>query len=197
MLLIMIIRILLALSLIVSQSAFAGVYRWTDESGTVHFGDTPGPGAEKVEVPPPQVYESPPVTAPVPKREPSRKTAFTYERFGIVKPEQGETLHDASGAVQVSLMVEPGLQAGHQIRFYMDGVVAENPDRSTSLTLSNVPRGSHTIKAEIVDAQGNKVAETAPVTFHLRRPSVLIDGQNKKRQSADGQGKNRQPAGNP
>ncbi|NIR61927.1 MAG: DUF4124 domain-containing protein, partial [Gammaproteobacteria bacterium] len=37
-----------ALSLLAS-TAGAGVYRWVDDAGNVHYGDRPPPGAEAVE----------------------------------------------------------------------------------------------------------------------------------------------------
>ena len=45
---------------------------------------------------------------------------------------------------------------------------------STSATLTNVDRGSHTIAAAVVDADGNQVAKADPVTFTLHRVSKLL-----------------------
>jgi len=54
--------------------ALADIYRWTDASGQVHFGQRPaGPGAEAVEVKP-QVIENDPLT-----RERLERTERFYE----------------------------------------------------------------------------------------------------------------------
>lgn len=45
----------LLLIMVIFQPAFAGVYRWTDDNGQVHFGERPPPGVktESVKPPPP------------------------------------------------------------------------------------------------------------------------------------------------
>jgi hypothetical protein len=54
--------LLIALGLLFSTPALAGVYKWTDEEGNVHFGDRPPSqeGAEQVKVP----KSAPPSQAP-------------------------------------------------------------------------------------------------------------------------------------
>lgn len=42
--------LLAVLAFLVAISARAEVYRWVDESGTVHYGDRPGSGSQAVEV---------------------------------------------------------------------------------------------------------------------------------------------------
>ena len=49
-------RMLMLLLLLPPVSGWAEIYRWTDANGQVHFGEQPGPGAERVEVKP-QVME--------------------------------------------------------------------------------------------------------------------------------------------
>ncbi len=50
---------LLALGLLASTANAQGIYRWTDEDGRVHFGNSPPPGRDAVEqkLPPPKVRE--------------------------------------------------------------------------------------------------------------------------------------------
>lgn len=49
-------RLILLFMLLLPLSSWAGIYRWTDASGQVHFGEQPGPGAVQIEVKP-QVVE--------------------------------------------------------------------------------------------------------------------------------------------
>lgn len=49
-------RMIILLLLVVPLASWSEIYRWTDASGQVHFGEQPGPGAEVIEVKP-QVVE--------------------------------------------------------------------------------------------------------------------------------------------
>ena len=49
-------RLIILLLLLSPLTSWGEIYRWTDASGQVHFGEQPGPGAEAIEVKP-QVVE--------------------------------------------------------------------------------------------------------------------------------------------
>ena len=66
------------------------------------------------------------------------------------------------------MQLTPALRAKHAIVVSMDGQkVGEGT--STQLTLQNLPRGTHTVQAAVVDAAGVELARTEMVTFHLQR----------------------------
>ncbi|NIU04476.1 MAG: DUF4124 domain-containing protein [Gammaproteobacteria bacterium] len=152
----------------------ADVYRSTGEHGEPVYSDEPQPGSTKVDVPPITIVPAVPVTQP--PRAPSRAEprAGGYQQFAIVSPSPDEAIRDNAGNVQVALRVSPGLQAGDRIRLYLDGSPWGDPFPSTSTTLTNVPRGTHTVRAAILDQTGAEVARTGTVTFHLRRVSTLL-----------------------
>lgn len=175
------ITLLLVLGLLPALAA-AGVYKWVDADGTVHYGDTPQQGAEEVHVPPPQTYTPAPYTPIAPQTEAPAVPA-EYTRMAITTPEAEATLRDNTGAIAVSFTLEPALKTerGHALVVLLDGQ-AQAPVKGTSTTLENVTRGSHTLQGQIVDATGMVLISSPTITVHLHRQSVL--GPNRARPPA-------------
>lgn len=153
--------------------ATAGVYKWVDAEGTVHYGDTPTPGAEEVHVPPPQTYT--PAQLPPSTSQPEAPTAapeYTLLSFAVPEPEAN--LWDNTGVLPVSFNLEPALQAerGHSLVVLLDGQ-AQAPVEGTSTTLENVDRGSHTLQGQIIDATGEVLISSPSITVHLHRQSIM------------------------
>jgi len=159
---------------LVSVVTGAAVYKWVGPDGEVTYSDRPQPGAEQVQVAPVQTYEAPELPEnEVPQGEGDGFSG--YESFAIVVPNNDETFRDNGGLVEVKLQLTPGLQRGHRISVYMDGQSLGGEGRSTSLVLRNVDRGSHRLHAAVVDEEGDEVARTEPVVFHMHRTSRLIN----------------------
>jgi hypothetical protein len=72
---------LLLLSLLVSVSATAGIYRWVDENGQVQYGDRPPPGGETSdEVDIPEQKRANGETAPVDRKQARDRLLEQYQR---------------------------------------------------------------------------------------------------------------------
>ena len=156
------------------------IYRYVDDSGTVVYTDKPRPGAEKVELPGITVYRGRApsagvASAPTPEKKPAERAAPAYEAVRILTPANDQAFWSAAGEVVVQVETQPELRvkAGHRLRLYMDGRPMEGLLETTAVRLRNVARGTHTLRAEVVDGAGRVLAESEPVTFHLHRPSVL------------------------
>lgn len=164
--------------------AAAAVYRWVAPDGSVEFSDQPHPGAQKVVIPPANVYKPaqlPTPTAPA-AAAPSRAP---YRFFRIVAPAAGATVRSNNGDVSVALKVEPALRVarGQAFVLLLDGKRLPGRYRTPRAMLDNIDRGTHTLRAQIVNAGGKVIMATAPVTFHLMRYSRLsapapASGQN-------------------
>jgi hypothetical protein len=166
---------LLLLALIVAGSAFAqqksgGVWKWVDKDGITHYSDQPGPpGSVKVDLRI-QTY-TPENSAPgQPAQRATVATAIPYQSIGISSPEPESTFREST--LNVSASVQPALQAGHKIRFEVDGQTQGESSRS-SASLKEVPRGEHTVRASVVDAEGTVLIQSAPVKFFVQLPSLL------------------------
>lgn len=158
----------------------AEIWRWTDANGVVHYSDQPRPGAERVTVNvsrPSGVTEQPappdsemPAAAAAP---PPRVAPLAYTTCIVSSPANDEVFQGVQD-INVSLAIEPELQPGHRIQVTVNGVQRVDwPTTSTSHTLAEVFRGSHTVQVRILDAGGRVLCAGPGVTFHLRQQSVL------------------------
>lgn len=168
-----------ALYLLFALAAFpaiAGqtVWKWVDEKGVTHFSDSPVPGATKMELN--SAPSSSPAPAPTYTPSPSsttRPTGPAYSRLVVESPQQDESIVNTGGKVTVRLASTPALAAGHVMALYLDGArVQDFPANGMSHELSDVPRGSHTLKAVVTTPQGQVIQESPATTFHLRQESI-------------------------
>lgn len=168
-------RIILLLSVL----AFAGadVYRWVDSDGVVHFSDTPRPGAERITIQVPQPQSS----GAADQQGPDQGSADDdgtddfagYDSLTIQSPGQDETLWNIEGQLNVSAAVQPDLQPDHTLQVYLDGQALPPADPgATSLTVSEVYRGQHSLRAVILDSAGAVLAESPSVSFYVRQNAL-------------------------
>ncbi len=99
----------------------------------------------------------------------------------IVQPRADETIHDNSGHVNVAVSIDGGreLAAGERLRLVLDGMPAGRDRRSLATGLDGVARGTHSLKALVVDRSGNVVASSDPVTFHMWQASRLFPNRRR------------------
>ncbi len=159
---------------ILPAMASAGVYKWVDADGTVHFSDIPQEGAEKVHVPPAQTYQAPSLAPLTPAAAEPEAQQGPYARFALITPNAEENIWDNTGKVTVVFTSEPPLQTdlGHRLIVLLDGQ-AQAPLLGTSTTLENVDRGSHSLQGQIVDARGDVLMSSETISVHVHRQSVL------------------------
>ncbi len=147
--------------------AFAGIYKWMDEDGKVHYSDQEEKGSEEVKLPATVTYTP---TASAEKKihkEPVKK--HSYSKMSIVQPKLNEKLLSSKGDVQVSIQLEPGLQSGDTITIYLDGKELLKGQKQTSLTLVSVDHGSHTLKATVFAKNAESLISSKSIIFHLWR----------------------------
>jgi len=173
------IRVLLLLGCLFALSSQAqeskrALWTWTDANGVTHFSDRPVPGARKVEIatsipPAPQVATPEPTSGAAGRSE---AAAFTYQSLEIWQPQQDASFFGADVAVEVRIRSEPDLATGHTQRLYLDGKLIEAANNAESYTLTNLPRGAHSISAVIFDERGNERIRSQPRVFHVRQPTI-------------------------
>ncbi len=149
------------------------VWKWVDEQGVTHYSDRPTPGATKMElsVGGTGATESPP-PAPLPSPRESSRSGPPYTTIAITTPSQGESIVNTGGAVQVSVQLEPYLRPEHNLHVYLDGQRIEGSPNATSYSLSEVPRGEHTVEAVVTDRRGARLQSSGRVTFYVRQTSI-------------------------
>ncbi len=150
----------------------AEIYSWEDEHGNTVYGDTPRPNqkTENVELKATTVLSFPKEDEAEDDDESqdAQATIAPYNSLSVVSPTQNQTIRDNSGQVIISLNATPPLQPGHSFQIILDGKAITTSQQS-SASLSNVDRGSHTISAKIIDADGKVHAQSKSITFHLHR----------------------------
>jgi hypothetical protein len=175
----------LAVPAAVVLAAATDVWRWKDDRGVVHYSDSPVPGAERVTlaVAPPASNATPGSTPPAPAAapvQPPAPVAFSYAECAVVAPGNEQTFN-AVNMITASLQITPSLLEGHSVRVMLDGdPYGAWPARMLTFKIEGLARGTHVLAGQIVDAKKKVICESAPVTFHVRQPSVLAPANRPK-----------------
>ncbi len=177
----------LVLGLAMSLPAAAQtIYRTTDAQGNTVFTDDPQRGGEAVELDPLTVVPARPAQPLVQDASPGQAASATrfgepgqpfmpYDVFAIASPEQQTTLPTgAAGNVQVRLAIRPELRDDHRVRLLVDGQVSQSAMHTDTFLLSNLERGEHRVRAELLDASGAVRHRTSPLTLYVQRASVYL-----------------------
>jgi Domain of unknown function (DUF4124) len=164
------------LLILLAASVQADVYKSVNDKGEVIYSDQPMPNAQRLKLPELPTYKAPPVTGVSPSSASETKPAASpYKSVRILEPGKDATIRDNQGIVRVRVALDPPLmtRAGHKIQYYLNGEPHGTPLASSSITFSNLDRGTYTLSATIVDTSGAALMSTEPVIFHLHRESVL------------------------
>ncbi len=170
----LLIILLSCLPLLLSAGEF---YKWVDEKGVTHY-DAKKPNREAEVI---TTIDAAPASSQrrtYPSWDNDRDEGeddhgSDYSKFSIAKPEQNETIRNTEGVVNVSFFLAPGLRGEDKIVVTLDGQKLKKKLSSTQFSLKDIPRGTHTLKADIVDAEGETIISTGTVSFHLRQTSIL------------------------
>jgi Domain of unknown function (DUF4124) len=164
----------MALSL---AAASQEIYRWVDKDGIVHYADQPGSSnAELISVIEPNAYEGAAATpgdnsgSDAASNANASATVSPYESLSIVSPTPDQVFFGADAVVTVSADLQGTLQPNHQVVFFLNG--NRKPATGLSTDLSGLERGSYSLRASILDQDGNPVISTQQITFHVRQPSI-------------------------
>ncbi len=180
--------VVLLVALLSQASLGAGTaYRWVDPTtGAVVFSDTLPPqdwpvrDLERIELPQPRTVPAfrppPPARTPQTSRAAPPSPPRPYERIWIAWPPNDESIRDNAGNVTVQVGLQPSrLRPGDAVVLYVDGLPTVRASR-LQIQLENMDRGTHELRAAVVDPAGNTVIRSDPVTFTLHRYSRLFQG---------------------
>jgi hypothetical protein len=151
------------------------VYKWTTPEGDVVYSDSYQQGAEKVHV---NRDSRTPAPADVNANAATDEQAGSaaggdYQTFEIAQPKNDETIRSDEGVVSVSLLLSPTLAAGDAIQVFVDGNKLGEDVKSAQFTLNGMNRGTHTLQAKIVSADGNILKSAPGINFHIRQASII------------------------
>ena len=166
--------IFVLIGLLATVSVMAEAYKWVDEDGVTHYSDRPEEGAERIELSEytrntgARLYRN---TRPTAENAAANDAApFRYDSLSVTSPGAEETLWNIEGTLTVSLVLNPGLQSGHQVRVYFDG--EPRMVSGSSLQIDEVFRGVHNIQAEVIDETGKLMIRSQTNRFYVQQSTV-------------------------
>ena len=164
-------RYLLIVLMLLTYSATAEIYRWVDKNGNVHYSDEEVDGSEQVKLTKGNTFTPVETTTAQPSAQ-QKIEAPTYTAISITKPSLNETIRDNNGNVAVIIDLAPALRSGNSITLFMDDTELLKGKTETGFTLNNVDRGSHTLRASVVDKNGAVLMSSKSIIFHLHRAII-------------------------
>jgi hypothetical protein len=160
-----------------AQQSTKELWTWRDANGVVHFSDTPGPGATRVDLVVPGAPSGGATVQPAATPSAAAKApavpGTTYNRLEIWQPENGASFFDADATVGVRIRTEPAVAEGDSLLLYLDGKRVEGAANAVEYTLANLDRGAHSITAMIRDAKGSEKIRSQPVVFYMKQNTII------------------------
>ena len=158
-----------------AQESKKELWTWRDANGVVHFSDTPGPGAKRVDlvVTGPPSGGAPAAAAASTSAQPTAAPVTTYNLLEIWQPENGASFFDADATVNVRIRTEPAVAEGDTLRLFLDGMRVDGADNLLEYTFQNLERGTHSITATIRDAKGVEKIRSQPVVFYMKQNTII------------------------
>ena len=161
------------LLVVFTATLHADVYKHVNEQGEVVYSDTPAPGAEKMKLPELPTYTPPKV--PLVRSDDAPLESEIYRTLEFIKPLDKSTIRNNLGVIELQLRIDPALKVReqHRLQFYLDNERYGPLADTTSIMMSNIERGEHSLSASVFDASGNVVIASKPVTVFVKRESIL------------------------
>ncbi len=159
-----------------STALAAQIYESQDKSGATVFSDRPSEGAKSVDLPPPNVINTP---QPAQPQSPSAPAPISYKQLAILAPVQEGTVHTNTGAFDIQVSVDPALRPGDAFMVTLDGNALPGRHTSASFGLTEQDYASaaadnrqHSLAVAVVDSNGNVVISSDAVSFYVNRATV-------------------------
>ena len=155
----------------------ADVYRWIDADGQAHYSDQPSPGAKRVAIevgrPATGAEKVGGVTSSTKDTaDDTPDTPLRYQSLTIASPAQEAVLWNIEGQLDVAAELQPALQPGHAVQFYLDGKMNPAEPGETRTRIPRVFRGEHTLRVEVVDPTGRSLASSPMTRFFVRQTTT-------------------------
>ncbi|MCY3940713.1 MAG: hypothetical protein OXG29_06500 [Gammaproteobacteria bacterium] len=146
-----------------------------DESGSARYADRPFVGAVPVDLPETSGWAGRAADAPG-NEERGPKAAVprggAEPELAIVRPAPEETVRGSGGALDVTVATGREFGSGSRLVLELDGVEAGWRGDPPTVTLNEVWRGEHRLRARLLDARGEELASSEEIRFYKREASV-------------------------
>lgn len=156
--------------MLLAQVAAADVYKTVDKDGNIKYTDKPATEkAEKLEL---REINTVPGAQPqaLPQSVPVETLALNYT-IGIISPRSDVIIPVGQRDLAIAINLNPALQPGHLLVYFMNGELLEETTMN-NIIVKDVPRGTHALVVEAIDANGRSLGTSAPVTVNVIRPNI-------------------------
>ncbi len=156
------------------------IWRHVDQRGPVRYADRPFAGAVRVDLPAASRWSA--RAADVPGNDQRRpKAAGPQEGAGpelaIVRPAAEETVRGSGGTLDVTIRAGSDFEPDSRLVLELDGVEIRWRGEPPTVTLNEVWRGEHRLRARLLDARGGEIAASEEIRFYKREASVVNPGE--------------------
>ncbi|WP_066960265.1 DUF4124 domain-containing protein [Microbulbifer sp. Q7] len=165
------------------DSAPGSVYKIVGPDGRITFSDSPPPDgkAEKVEIGPINVQPIAP-RQPLPTRRLSPRDRDENRagddtgpvNFSIVSPVNGATIPPGQRFIVLQVALDPVPRDGYEFFVVVDGQRWSGSSSGTSLDISALERGAHTIQAVLLGSRGQPLARSQAIEVYVKRPGGQV-----------------------
>jgi hypothetical protein len=174
----------LSLFLIQEQAlSKANVYKQVGPDGQIEYSDQPS--QESTQMILPEIQINPPAEGVTPAPKEGTKSAEDPKSSNPNPDQKQEQLSIAISSpidqqfftsvmteVPVTFVVQPKLSPTQKIKLLLDNQPYGEPQNTSNVVLKNLERGTHEIKAMVIDENNQILATSAPVTFQQQRQMV-------------------------
>lgn len=167
------IKSLLLTLILLPGIAAAVICKSIDADGVVSYADVPASECEeRVKMPDYSRYAPRPIDTPPTQGSDAQGNVVKFVRYrsiSISEPSTGGVVRSNQGELSVVIALDPELQPGHLVNLTLDGRAVQGSFDGLAITVSGVDRGTHTLRASVVDASGRILISSNPVRFTLRK----------------------------
>lgn len=168
------------LLILLAPLAVAEIYKTVDKDGRTVYTDKPKTdNAEKIQL---REINTVPGAQPLPNSSPavsvdSRPARVDY-KINIISPRADVTIPVGQRDLAIATVLQPALQEGHLLVYFMNGELLEETTMS-NIIVKDVPRGSHTLVVEAIDANGQSLGMSPPVIVNVIRTVIKKNAPSK------------------
>lgn len=148
------------------------VYRVIDAEGGVTFTDSPAAKTEAETVNLPKVNIAPPPPLHANDEDTVNEEASIYTSARIIQPLNNATIPPGQTTIVVKLALKPPLQKGHLTQLYIDGQTQGQASEASAFSISNLHRGQHSARIEVLGRNKKRKIQTNTVIFHVKQHSA-------------------------
>lgn len=154
-----------------SSGAMAEIYKTVDKDGRIIYSDSPkSDNTEKVQLRSintlPSEARTPPPSEPVASYPVEEEIPYELE---IVSPRNNLVIPVGQRDLPIAVRLNQPLRSDHLLAYYLNDQLVDETS-ATNILIPEIARGIYVIRVEVIDADGQLLGTSEPVSVSLIRP---------------------------